>query len=225
MGIIKKIFITLLVGLLVLPMTVKADEKTYNTLNLREALKEEEIEETFKNYKETDDQITIYLFRGKGCGFCRKFLTFLNSITDEYGKYFKVVSYEVWNDSKNAELMENVSKYLNEPANGVPYIIIGDKVFGGYAESYDEDIKNTIKKLYDTKKEDRYDVMEEYEKNGNKTEESSTSFGAIAFNVILTLALVSVVAIYDSKKRIDLENRIKELEEKVLGKKANKNEE
>ena len=160
----KKILLFVAMCLLVLPITTKAiSYDKYKTLNLKEALKEEEIAEAFKNYKETDKQATIYLFRGKGCGFCRAFLTFLNSITDEYGKYFKVVSFEVWNDADNKQLLNAVATFLgDDPFSdnfGVPYIVIGDKKFDGYSEAYDEDIKSAIKDLYDSK--DRYDVFKE----------------------------------------------------------------
>ena len=95
----KKIINFLVLSLLVLfPLKVLAftELEDYNTLNLEDTLKEESIDLEFDNYEETDDQITIYLFRGKGCGYCRAFLTFLNSITEEYGKYFKLVSFETF---------------------------------------------------------------------------------------------------------------------------------
>ena len=156
----KKLLLFVAMCLLVLPITTKAISiDKYNTLNLKEALKDEEIDEAFKNYKENDKQVTIYLFRGKGCAFCRAFLTFLNSITDEYGKYFKVVSFEVWNDAENSALLSSVAAFMNKELEGVPFIVIGDKVFDGYTEAYDEDIKSTIKELYDSK--DRYDVFAE----------------------------------------------------------------
>ena len=110
-----------------------------------------------RDYKETDDQAIVYMFRGQGCGFCRAFLTFLDSISDEYGKYFKLVSFEVWNNAVNGELMDKISTSMGEKASGVPYIIIGDKVFGGYAEQYDEDIKAAIMAQYENPS---YDVME-----------------------------------------------------------------
>ena len=81
--------------LLVLPIKTEALKYKgvdYKTLNLDEALTEEEIEHDFSNYKESDKQVTIYLFRGKGCAYCRAFLTHLNDIVDDMGKYFKVVS-------------------------------------------------------------------------------------------------------------------------------------
>ena len=212
MKIMKKILIILMMGLVVLPFSVKAYEKTYNTIIFDQTLSEEEIEHDFSNYKETDDQITIYMFRGKGCGYCRKFLTFLNSIVDDYGKYFKLESYEVWatENKDNADLMQNVATFMNERADGVPFIIIGDKVFSGYTESYDDDIKSAIKELYETKKDKRYDVMDAY--NNQKDDSDVSNVSIIVFNIIIAGALALAVAIYDSKKRIDLENRISNLE-------------
>lgn len=189
----KKLIIVLVMVLgLALPMYAKAEVKS---LNLKEALQEEKIEldKAFDDYKENDDQAIVYLFRGNGCGYCRAFLTFLNSIVGEYGKYFKVVSYEVWYNEENAALLDTVSKYLNNPAQGVPYIVIGDKVFAGYAESYNEDIKSAIKTLYDTKKDDRYDVFKEIEENPNK--EDRTTIKTITKNIVLATIIATVVIV------------------------------
>ena len=151
--------------------------KDYKTKNYLETLDDEQLEYEFENYEENDNQITVYMFRGKGCGFCRKFLSFLNSITDEYGKYFRLVSFEVWNDPDNKALMDDVSNYMKEEAGGVPYIIIGDKVFGGYASDYDEQIKTAIINLYNTKAEKRYDVF--HEMNNKKNYDVFVAIGAI----------------------------------------------
>ena len=86
MNIFKKILVIVIAGLMFIPLGVKAEEKTYTSLNFDQALTDEEIEHDFSNYSENDDQAIVYLFRGKGCGYCRKFLTFLNSIVDDYGK-------------------------------------------------------------------------------------------------------------------------------------------
>ena len=99
----------------------KIDLKDYNTLNFKETLEDEDMELKFNGYKETEAQTTIYLFRGRGCGFCRSFLTFLNDISQEYGDYFKVVSFETWYDQDNAKLLETVSNFLENPAGGVHY--------------------------------------------------------------------------------------------------------
>ncbi len=214
----KKVFgLLLAMMMLVSPFTVRAvtadDEeiniKQYKTLNFKEILAQESIKEEFKKYSETDNQITIYMFRGNGCGFCQRFLNFLNSITDEYGKYFKVVSFEVWNDAKNSELLGQVADFLGEAAGGVPYIIIGDQVFPGYADSYNDGIKSAIKTLYES--EDRYDVFEEYNKaiQEAKWEEFRKTLVPVIFNAIFVTVGVVVVCLFIRK-----ENKI--LLEKII---------
>ena len=172
----KKYLVLLLmtVSLFVIPFTVKAGTTNvlgddYETKNLKETLDAEEMTLS-ANYSENSDQITIYLFRGQGCSFCRAFLTFINSIVGEYGKYFKMVSFEVWNNEQNYYLFNRTALFLDEKlADGVPYIIIGKKVFPGYADTYDEDIKKAIKELYDTPKASRYDVFAEAKKGNFPT--------------------------------------------------------
>ena len=216
----KKLIIVLVLVLgLAMPIYTKAATKS---LNLKEALEGEQIEldKAFEDYKETDDQAIVYLFRGNGCGYCRAFLTFLNSIVGEYGKYFKVVSYEVWYDQENNALLDSVSKYLDNPAQGVPYIVIGDKVFAGYAASYDDEIKSTIKALYDTKKDDRYDVFKEMEENPNK--EDRTTIKTITKNIVIA-TIVAVVVIVGSNiafinykfSELKENNGVKETKEEV----------
>lgn len=187
----KKFLLLIMISLLCfIPVSVNAQEKGYSSLNLDEALTEEGIDHDFSNYQENNDQAIIYLFRGKGCGYCKKFLTFLNSIVDDYGKYFKVVSYEVWYDQENASLLTKVSNYLGTSAEGVPYIVIGDKVFPGYASSYDEDIKDAIKKQYDSKNE--YDVMKKLSVDSNSN--SKAEVKNTKNNSILSVILISIFA-------------------------------
>ena len=130
----KKFILLTLIALLLMPITTFAATKDeYKSKNLKDTLKEEDIELKNEDYKETEDQVTIYLFRGTGCTYCRSFLNFLNDISEEYGKYFKLVSYEVWTEQKNGELLEEISGFTGQSAGGVPYIIIGHQVFSGYS--------------------------------------------------------------------------------------------
>ena len=100
----KKIIMFLVtLGIIMLPLSANASLiDDYEHKNFKETLAAENI--TLKNtsYKETKDQMTIYMFRGQGCTYCRSFLNFLNNISEEYGKYFKLVSFEVWNDANNS---------------------------------------------------------------------------------------------------------------------------
>ena len=194
--------------LLVMPVVTFAAEKidiaNYKTMNLKETLDKEGIKMTATDYAETDDQINIYMFRGNGCGYCRAFLTYLESITKEYGKYFKLVSFEVWQDADNAELLDAIGSFLGQEASGVPYIIIGDQVFPGYAESYNTGIEEAIKKLYETEKSKRYDVFEEYNKKLVADERAARSQAAkpIIWNFIfIAIATIVVVCKLNADKK------------------------
>ncbi len=172
---LKRLFVLLFALVLVLPFSVyakkdsKKEEKKvvsaaekyskYNHTNLAETLEAEGIELENKDYTENDKQITIYLFRGQGCTHCQEFLTFLSSLTKEYGEYFKLVAFETWQDSANKELMDSVAEQLETEAGGVPFIVIGDKVFPGYASTYDDQIKDAIMNLYSTPEASRYDIF------------------------------------------------------------------
>lgn len=219
----KKIFNLALMMIMCLFLVTGCGEKVdtskyrenYKTMNLDEILTQEKIEHDFSSYKETDDQITIYMFRGNGCSFCKGFLNYLNSIVPEYGKYFKVVSYEVWGDQANSELMGEVSTFFGQKATGVPYIIIGDQVFGGYSNRYDEAIKAAIKNLYDSK--DRYDVFEAMEQakiDAKREEQIQKIMDIIPSIVVCFIGVITVLVISTNQKKVLL-SKINALEEEL----------
>lgn len=212
----KKFIIFIFLLTMMFPIFANAestDANGYKTTNLEEALTQEEIKHDLSKYKETDDQVTIYLFRGHGCGYCQAFLTFLNSIVDDYGKYFKLVSYEVWNDANNSKLLQKVANFTGEAAGGVPYIIIGEKVFPGYVSDWDDDIKEAIKTEYE--KDKKYDVMQEME-NAEKGETKSTTSAAsiywnLGFITVATIVIIIFISTYNKK----LNNRIDAIYDKL----------
>ena len=193
----KLILLLLIVAILPLKVFAKNLVDDYQTLGLKDTLTAEGFTLENKDYKETDDQAIIYMFRGQGCGFCRAFLEFLNSISKEYGKYFKLVSFEVWNDAKNAELFNKVPMVTNEQAGGVPYIIIGEKVFGGYTSDYDENIKKAIMDQYN---DNSYDVMEKLDEllNGNNSGSTST-FAIVFWNAFFIVAATVAIILVNNK--------------------------
>ena len=99
--------------------------------------------------KTIDGKTVVYFFRGEGCSHCAEAEAWFESIKEEYGKYFIIKDYETWYNSKNAELMEEVAKSRGEEANGVPYIIIGDKSWLGFATAYESEMLNEIKRVYE----------------------------------------------------------------------------
>lgn len=201
----KKLLVILLISLVML-LPLKTFAKTYydgyETKNLKETLEAEGITLENKEYSESKKQATIYLFRGDGCGYCKRFLEFLNSISKEEGKYFKVVSFEVWGNKKNAELLEKVAKVTGEQAGGVPYIVIGKKVFPGYIAEWNDDIKAAIKEQYKDNSYDVFDDVAKADKAANGDSISSTSVVIWNFVFILISTVVIVCFINFKSKKI-----------------------
>ena len=221
----KKKILTFLVtlGVILLPLTANAsliDE--YEHKNFKDTLAAESIELKNKDYKETDDQITIYMFRGQGCDYCRSFLEFLSSISNEYGKYFKLVSFEVWENEENNTLFNKVATVTGEEAGGVPYIIIGETVYPGYISDWDDAIKTSIKTEYDKNASDRVDILEKaenYESEVKKAENApyvKTIWWTFGFVVVATAAIITVNTIQNKKV-------LKALEELKSNKETKKN--
>ena len=206
----------LLVCLALMPISVLAETKSYEAKNLEEVLIEEGIEADLSNYKETDNQITIYMFRGNGCGYCKNFLTFLSSIVPEYGKYFKLESYEVWYNKNNNKLFKEVAEFLEQDSTGVPFIIIGDQVFPGYASQYDDAIKQTILALYNSS--ERYDILVEVEKAKEAAEKANrVDLTPVIISSLIFTVLGSGIVIYlMADKNNTLSNKIDSLEAKII---------
>ena len=100
-------------------------------------------------FAEGNEKINVYIFKGEGCGYCAKALAFFEGLDDEYQNYFNLVEKEVWHDEDNAAKMQEVADYFNEDVSGVPYIIVGETTFQGFATEYEEQIKTAIKKGYE----------------------------------------------------------------------------
>ena len=210
----KKVWITLLLlVVMILPTHVFADEVKGE--NLDEILTSKNITHDFSNYSENDDQAIVYLFYGQSCGYCQKFLEFLNSIIPEYGKYFKVVGYEVWSNSSNADLMDKAAKILDKSADGVPFIVIGDQVFTGYSSSYDEKIKSAIKSLYDTKKDARYDILKEIENGDSKKASGTSSTAVIIWNFVFLAAATGIILAVTNNQNKALTAKVENLEAQI----------
>lgn len=137
---------------------------------------------------EGKDKINVYIFRGEGCGFCAKALTFFEELDDEYQSYFNLVEKEVWSDEENAEQMQKVASYFNENVQGVPYIIIGDKTFQGFdEEEYGEEIKAAIKNSYENKDGSYKDVVATILSEGTIAKEDNNS----AVTIIVIIAAIA----------------------------------
>lgn len=181
---LKGLLILVLTIILVMPSTANA---AVVTTNLKETVEESGLEFKYTDYKETDDQVKIYLFRWNKCGHCHDFISFLNDIAEEYGQYFKLIAYESTTNADNNELWKEVSTFLDgKEATGYPYIVIGNKTYAGFGEGMEDEIKNLIKTNYETPVEKRYDVMK-------KINEKPNYDGVVA--VVAGVIVVGIVAL------------------------------
>lgn len=134
-------------------------------------------------------EVNLYFFHGDGCPHCEDADAWFEEIEDEYGEYFNLVSYEVWYNEENSDLMAAVAEVRGETADGVPYIVIGNQSWSGFSDDYKEDILSKIKSEYDQDPSERYDVMNFVDLVGTSEKEESTT----ARDVLILLVLVGVV--------------------------------
>ena len=174
-----KLFLAIIMCLFAMPLAVLADEGSDDNVEVTSG--ETEVQEE-------DNRVKIYFFRGEGCPHCADAEEFFNSIEEEYGQYYKILDYETWYNSDNAALLQKVGEARNEEISGVPYILIGDKSWSGYDDSFADDIKDTIKSEYEKAVADRYDIANYVDFTnaaGNVTETAKKSNDAMVLIIIL----------------------------------------
>lgn len=98
-----------------------------------------------------DNKVNLYLFYGDGCPHCAQEEEFLKEYLKEE-KNASLVKYEIWHSEDNREKLIKVQNKLNNHENGVPYLVIGNKVIVGYSKGSTD---KRIKKYVDNYKKDK----------------------------------------------------------------------
>ena len=138
------ILIVLLFSLLILPRTVMAISDTY-TDNIKDIVEVEEQE----------GKINLYFFFGDGCPHCAREETFLKELEKTYGDYVNIYMYETWYNEDNLLLMYKAKALMLDQVNqAVPYTIVGNQSYIGYADSVGDKIENDIKEYLEIITED-----------------------------------------------------------------------
>ena len=75
----------------------------------------------------------IYIFWGDGCPHCKALAKFISKLPAETKDKVNIYSFEVWSDKDNKSFMKNFGKFLDQDVSGVPFTVIGDKIFDGYS--------------------------------------------------------------------------------------------
>lgn len=137
-----------------------------------------------------NEKINVYLFRRNGCGFCESALAFFKELGEdsEYKEYFNLVEKEVSSSKKNSSAMESVAKELNVNLEGVPFIVIGKENFEGYTSSWNDSIKETIKKAYLNSDGSYQDIVRKYFDDSEKEKDN----GAAVTIIILLVAAAGI---------------------------------
>ena len=121
---LKSLFISILLLVLFIPFSIKADE----------------------------NEIRLYLFHQNGCPHCEAEIEFLESIEDDYPT-LEIIKYEVSSNAMNYSLYNKVMRKTGINENGVPFTMIGTDYFVGFDENTgsDEEIKKSIEKFLKSK--------------------------------------------------------------------------
>ena len=180
-----KILFVLLVALLLPIVAFAEDEDT-------DAAPAEDAEVVVA--EEESNEVNVYFFRGEGCSHCAEAEAWFESIEEEYGSKFKIVDYETWYNSENAELMQKVAEARGETAEGVPYIIVGNKSWNGFAQDYADEIIAQIESEFETNVDERYDIMKLMETGGNaKVDDKDDKKSNDALSLIIIIVAVGAV--------------------------------
>jgi len=94
----------------------------------------------------TDDEldpIIIYFFRAHGCSYCEEANLFLNELIERYPQIEKQ-DFDVYMDVESRQLYSNVLDFLERSPQGMPTIIISNKVWVGFSDAYRFEIEETI---------------------------------------------------------------------------------
>lgn len=168
------VFIILLLAIIVMPFVVNADDEV--TTN------------------EESNKVNVYLFRGEGCPHCQEaeewFATLDNS-------KFTIVDYEVWYNEDNSKLMDKVANARGEEVGGVPYIIIGNKSWNGFASSYESEMLAEIESEYAKEVSARYDIMKLIDTKIKK--EDTTGQDVLSLIIILVVLGGVIFGIYKAR--------------------------
>lgn len=131
----------------------------FNEENIKEESSNTSTEVILENVTYDENKINVYFFWGDGCPHCESEFNFFDSIENEYGDYFTLNAFEVWNNEENASKLTGLASKMGDEVTGVPYTIIGNKTFMGFNENYKEEMLNIIKNEY----KNSYDVY--FDKN------------------------------------------------------------
>jgi len=90
-----------------------------------------------------NDTINMFVFYGDGCPHCTELHEYLD--TSDLPGNVNIIYYETWYDFFGKTQMGKALKVMNDTSSGVPYVVIGDQTFVGFAKgTTDVEIEKAI---------------------------------------------------------------------------------
>ena len=129
----KRLLILLTLIILIIPIKCFALSSSYS-----------DIVSKYANTTVEDNKINLYLFHGAECPHCMEERNWLDTIKEKYKDNLNIYYYEVWHNSSNKQIMENVCSDLDIECRSVPLTVVGDKHFSGFSEAAASRIENII---------------------------------------------------------------------------------
>lgn len=118
---------------------------------------------------ESKNEVTIYMFRGNTCPHCEEALEYLKSHEEEIPKDIKFLTYEVYDNSKNNDLLQRIEKKLNfkeDDIGSIPLFVVGNEYVLGYSSA--ADLKKVFNLAESAKDSDDYeDIVSKEIKDSN----------------------------------------------------------
>lgn len=113
-----------------------------------------------ENVKFNTDKINIYLFWSEECKHCKAIRKFLSNMDEDYKKLYNLYEIEISKSEENRIMLNDFGRISHTDTTGVPVMFIGKETVKGFVESMGQEIKDKIKKAYDSK--DKTDYYQEY---------------------------------------------------------------
>ena len=160
-------------------------------------------EPTVTTTGEAKEPIKVYIFTKDHCPYCEKAETYIKGLEADYGDYFDLVIYQVYDINFQIEnkqyynLMNTVAKLFKTEVSGVPYIVIGDEFdTNGFGDDTGDQVKEAILKAYNN--ENYKDVVAE--ELAKLPENPHANDGIIIGGILVAIVAVIGVIIYFGRK-------------------------
>ena len=89
------------------------------------------------------DEVVVTMFVGDGCPYCAQAQAFFVGLTAAHPN-LTVIEHEVWYDEAGRQLMAETAAELGATPGGVPFIILDDQWWSGYAPSIGDEIAAAV---------------------------------------------------------------------------------